>query len=91
MSCGQPHETPCGEVLRAISLLVDQEETEISITEIEQHLTECGPCCEQREELRVLKALVSRACCGPSVSQEMRLRISATIVEIQAQSPEGNH
>lgn len=89
MSCGQHHETPCSEVLEALYLFVDQEETPISVIDLEQHLAECGPCCDQRDELTLLKELVNRACCGGEISQEIRLRISSTIVEIQAELPDG--
>jgi len=90
MSCGQNHATPCSEVLQAIHLIVDQEETTLSISALEQHLDECESCCEQHEELKILKTLVSRACFNDKVSLQMRQRISATIVEIQAELPEGN-
>ena len=89
MSCGQHHETPCSEVLQAVVLFLDQEEPNIPMSALEQHLAECGPCCDQRDEIKVVKEMIARACCDIQVSQEIRLRITTTIVEIQAELPGG--
>jgi len=44
MSCGNPHETPCTEVLDRVYGYLDGELGELDCAKIKQHLDECGPC-----------------------------------------------
>ena len=43
MSCGEPHETDCREVLEEVYLYLDLECGEERRTLIRHHLDECGP------------------------------------------------
>ena len=90
MSCGKDHATPCSQASEEISLLIDNEQTSISISLIEQHLAECSDCCEQRDELLVLKSLIHRACCRDEIPSHIRLKIETTIIAIQEELPGGN-
>jgi len=44
MSCGNPHEVPCTEVLAMVYSYIDGEMEDSSSVEIREHLDECGPC-----------------------------------------------
>ena len=44
MSCGNPHETPCTEVLDRVYGYLDGELGDLDCAKIRQHLDECGPC-----------------------------------------------
>ena len=44
MSCGNPHETPCSEVLDRVYWYLDGEMSADDCDHIRQHLDECGPC-----------------------------------------------
>ena len=62
MSCGNPHETPCHDVLHAIVLYIDQElEDQNQVQAIEVHVQECPPCrAEMEHEAAVLATLRKR-------------------------------
>ena len=63
MSCGEPHETDCSEVLEVVYSFLDGEIDESGKARIRQHLDECGPCLRQFGIEREVKVLVAR-CCG---------------------------
>ena len=44
MSCGDPHETPCSEVLEAVYLYLDGEQDTSHREKVRIHLDECAPC-----------------------------------------------
>ena len=58
MSCGNPHETDCREVLDRVYEYLDGEMTEHDIAKVKQHLEECSPCLSEYDLDVVLKALV---------------------------------
>ena len=90
MSNNEAQNSECAQTLQAIQLIIDQEEVPMSYSLIEEHFAGCLDCCQERELLMMLKRIVSRACCSEEVSQEMRLRVTSTIVEIQAELPESS-
>ena len=47
MSCGDPHETPCIDVLAAVYLYLDGEQEGGSRDQVRIHLDECAPCLRQ--------------------------------------------
>ena len=63
MSCGDPHETPCSEVLEQVYLYLDGEDDEDTHQHVRIHLDECAPCLRQYGLEQAVKALVAR-CCG---------------------------
>jgi mycothiol system anti-sigma-R factor len=63
MSCGDPHETPCSEVLEAVYLYLDGEQDAQHHDKIRIHLDECAPCLRQYGLEQAVKSLVAR-CCG---------------------------
>lgn len=58
MSCGNPHETPCHDVLHAIVLYIDHEiEDQNQVQAIDIHIQECPPC---REEMLHEQAILQK-------------------------------
>ncbi|MGW4296862.1 mycothiol system anti-sigma-R factor [Micromonospora chersina] len=82
MSCGQPHETDCREVLAEVYLYLDLECGEERRVLIREHLEECGPCLREYGLEQEVKALVAR-CCGNETAPEQlleRLRVRLTVI-----------
>ena len=63
VSCGEPHETDCREVLAEVYLYLDLECTDDRRDLIRHHLDECSPCLREYGIEQEVKALVAR-CCG---------------------------
>jgi mycothiol system anti-sigma-R factor len=83
MSCGDPHDVVCTEVIRQVYLYLDGEIDESSRTEVRTHLDECGPCLRQFGIEQEVKALVAR-CCGSDVAPEgMKDRLRAKLAEVR--------
>ena len=61
MSCGQPHATPCTEVVASLSAYIDGEVGASEYRLIAIHITECPPCEREEQVQRTVKALVVRA------------------------------
>ena len=79
MSCGNPHATPCGEVLDAVSAYLDGELAEHDAAHIAQHFEECAPCLQEFGIYQEVKVLVHRCCGGDQMPEEMRARIVSRI------------
>jgi len=62
MSCGDPHETDCGDAIDKLYEFIDGELTPDVKRKITLHLQECAPCLDQADVERAIKALVSRSC-----------------------------
>jgi anti-sigma factor (TIGR02949 family) len=83
MSCGNPHEVDCREVLARVSLFLDHSLTGhggLDYDAFEQHLRECQPCVDQVggqvEELQnALRAVLARCCRSEHAPEQLRLRI----------------
>jgi mycothiol system anti-sigma-R factor len=75
MSCGNPHATPCSEVLDRLFVFIDSELDSASEQQIRQHLDECGPCLAQSEIERCLKSRVAKSCACAPVDDEVRVRV----------------
>ena len=85
MSCGDPHETDCREVLAEVYLYLDLECTDDRRLLIRDHLDECSPCLREYGIEQEVKALVAR-CCGAEVApvelkQRLRLRLAELVFE----------
>ncbi len=83
MSCGQPHETDCSEVLDRVYEYLDGEMTHEDVVRVRQHLEECGPCLREHELDRMLKALVRRSCGGEPAPEDLRRRILLEITQVR--------
>jgi mycothiol system anti-sigma-R factor len=85
MSCGNPHETDCSEVLDRVYEYLDGEMGEHDGAKIRQHLEECRPCLSQYDIDLALKALLRRSCACEPAPEELRVRIMIRITEVRAQ------
>ncbi len=82
MSCGQPHETDCTDVLAAVYLYLDSEGEQTGRDQIRQHLDECHPCLREFGIEQEVKALVAR-CCGNDLAPDgLRERLIAKIRDV---------
>lgn len=75
MSCGEPHETDCTEVLSEVWLFLDHECDEKRRQLLEQHLDECSPCLEQYGIEEHLKVLLARKCGGEHAPEDFKQRL----------------
>ena len=82
MSCGNHHDTPCGEVLDAVSAYLDGEMTDHDKDRIAQHFDECAPCLREVGIYQEVKVLVGRCCGGDPVPDEVRDRVVTRIRSI---------
>ena len=85
MSCGNPHETDCRDVLDRVYEYLDGEMTAHDVAKIRQHLDECGPCLSQYDLDEVLKALIRRSCVCEVAPDSLRERIMVRITEVRLQ------
>ena len=74
MSCGNPHELDCGEALAHLYEFIDGEIGPQDHERIVEHLDECGPCLEEFDVERLVKALVHRSC-GAHAPDALRARV----------------
>jgi mycothiol system anti-sigma-R factor len=85
MSCGEPHETPCSEVLQKVYLYLDGEADDDDRDHIRIHLDECAPCLRQYGLELAVKALVARSCSEAApidLRERVLLRIQQVRIEI---------
>jgi len=82
MSCGDPHDEDCREVLAEVYSYLDHEVTRMDVDRIRHHLAECGPCLQQFDLEEALKALVRRSCTEPAPNL-LRVRIMTQITQIR--------
>jgi mycothiol system anti-sigma-R factor len=86
MSCGEPHETDCSEVLSEVYLFLDHECDEKRKHLLQTHLEECHPCLEQYGIEEHLKALLARKCGGEHAPEELRRRLRARLYQSEDQT-----
>jgi mycothiol system anti-sigma-R factor len=85
MSCGNPHEVDCVDVLHKLDVYLAQDFEEASCVEIRQHLEECAPCLQDYKPYEEITKLVGRCCGGEVTSTEFKLRLRAKLAEVQVQ------
>ena len=83
MSCGDHHDTDCSEVLNAVYLYLDGEQTEADRHVIREHLDECSPCLRQYGIEQEVKALVARCCGGDVAPDGLRARVLLRIQQVR--------
>jgi mycothiol system anti-sigma-R factor len=66
MSCGDPHETDCSDVLAEVYLYLDLECSDDRRALIREHLDECSPCLREFGLEEAVKAIVKRSCSDPA-------------------------
>ena len=87
MSCGNPHGTPCDEVLGHLYEFLDGELAPPDKGAIRQHLDECSPCLEKYGLEQAIKALVKRSCGCDTAPTDLRGNVLARIERIRAGLP----
>jgi mycothiol system anti-sigma-R factor len=75
VSCGDHHETDCGEVLAEVWLFLDSECDEARKELLRQHLDECHPCLAAYGLEEKLKKLLARKCGGEQAPNTLRDRL----------------
>jgi mycothiol system anti-sigma-R factor len=66
VSCGNPHEVPCSEVLDRVYEYIDGEVDGARRHQIKEHLDECSPCLREFGLEEAVKAIVKRSCSDPA-------------------------
>ena len=84
MSCGNPHEVPCSDVLDAVYDFLDGELDEEGRHRIRHHLDECGPCLAEFGLEEQVKAIVKRSCSDPAPA-ELRAKVLRHIAAARAE------
>lgn len=82
MSCGDPHETDCREVLAEVYLYLDLECSDERRGIIRQHLDECSPCLREYGIEQEVKALVARCCGDETAPMDLRNRLRLKLAEL---------
>jgi mycothiol system anti-sigma-R factor len=82
VSCGNPHETPCTEVLAEVFLFLDNECNPDHRARIEQHLEECNPCLRKYGIEDEVKALIHRKCGGDRAPESLKARVRVRLTEL---------
>ena len=88
MSCGDPHDTDCSEVLAEVWLYLDHE-CECERRELlRQHLDECSPCLARYGLEEQLKELLARKCGGDQAPETLRERLRDSIRTVMIEQAE---
>jgi mycothiol system anti-sigma-R factor len=82
VSCGDPHETDCREVLAEVYLYLDLECVDERRDLIRHHLDECSPCLREYGIELEVKALVARSCGDETAPTELRDRLRLKLSEL---------
>ncbi len=84
MSCGDPHEVPCREVLDAVYVYLDGEQDTVSRQRIRVHLDECAPCLRQYGLEQAVKSIVARCCGSDPAPADLRARVLLRIQQVRS-------
>ncbi len=90
MSCGDPHDKECSEVLERVFFFIDNEMEQANRGEIEKHLDDCGPCLQKYDLERTVKALVARSC-SEHAPETLRDKVLLRIRQVQVEINETRH
>ena len=85
MSCGNPHDVDCSEVIEQVYLYLDGEIDDEGRTSIRQHLDECSPCLRQFGLENEVKALVARCCGGDTAPDGLKQRLLVRLQEVRVE------
>ncbi|NGO67372.1 mycothiol system anti-sigma-R factor [Streptomyces boncukensis] len=84
MSCGEPHETDCSEVLDHLYEYLDREMPDSDCEKFKEHFDECSPCFEKYGLEQEVKKLVRRCCGHDDVPTDLRAKVMSRIDVIRA-------
>ena len=86
MSCGDPHETDCSDVLAEVYLYLDLECTDERRSLIRDHLDECSPCLREFGIEHEVQALVARCCGSDRAPEELRARLRSKLASLAGEA-----
>jgi len=89
MSCGDPHETDCSEVLDHLYEYLDREMPDSDSAKFREHIDECSPCLEKYGLEQEVKKLVKRCCGHDDVPSDLRAKVMERIASIREYETEG--
>ena len=84
MSCGDPHEMDCSEVLDHLYEYLDKEMPDRDCEKFQEHFDECSPCLEKYGLEQEVKKLVKRCCGQDDVPSDLRSKVMGRIDLIRA-------
>ena len=84
MSCGEPHETDCSEILDHLYEFLDREMPDSDCVKFEHHFEECSPCLEKYGLEQAVKKLVKRCCGHDDVPGDLRDKVMGRIELIRS-------
>ncbi|GAA3180923.1 MULTISPECIES: mycothiol system anti-sigma-R factor [Streptomyces] len=84
MSCGDPHDKECSEVLDHLYEYLDREMPEGECEKFQVHIDECSPCLEKYGLEQAVKKLVKRCCGHDDVPRDLRSKVMGRIDLIRA-------
>ena len=85
MSCGNPHDIDCREVIEAVYLYLDGEMADEDCAHIREHLDECSPCLRQYGVEQDIKALVARKCGCEIAPSELKVKVLARLQVVRTE------
>lgn len=83
MSCGNPHDLDCAEVIEQVYLYLDGECDAEAHRRIRVHLDECAPCLRKYGVEQDVKALVARCCGEEQTPDGLRQRVLARLQQVR--------
>jgi mycothiol system anti-sigma-R factor len=90
MSCGEPHEVQCSEVLDRVYWYLDGEISDSDCEDIRQHLDECGPCLREFGLEEAVKKLVHKHCGCDPVPSDLRDKVLIRIKQVRTETELGS-
>ncbi|TVL94047.1 mycothiol system anti-sigma-R factor [Streptomyces sp. SAJ15] len=84
MSCEEPHEMECSEVLDHLYEFLDHEMPDGDCAKFEVHFHECSPCLEKYGLEQAVKKLVKRCCGHDDVPSDLRSKVMGRIELIRS-------
>ncbi|MFE5742102.1 mycothiol system anti-sigma-R factor [Streptomyces celluloflavus] len=84
MSCGDPHDKDCSEVLDHLYEYLDREMPAGESEKFQVHIDECSPCLATYGLEQAVKKLVKRCCGHDDVPSDLRSKVMGRIELIQA-------
>ncbi|MDQ1696998.1 MAG: hypothetical protein QOJ03_2351 [Frankiaceae bacterium] len=85
MSCGNPHDVDCSEVIEQVYLYLDGEIDDAVRAKVRDHLDECAPCLRQFGLEQDVKALVARCCGGDTAPDGLKQRLIVRLQEVRVE------
>jgi mycothiol system anti-sigma-R factor len=83
VSCGNPHDIDCREVIEQVYLYLDGEMADDECAHIRQHLDECSPCLREYGVDQDIKALIARKCGCDTAPSELKVRVLARLQSVR--------